>query len=485
MKYVISVDQSTQATKAVLFDESGILIKRIDKKHDQLINELGYVSHNPLQIYENVAYLIKELVVVTGINKNDVVALGISNQRETTVMFDSNGNPLADAVVWQCSRAKDIAKEYVQYNDLIFKTTGIPLSPYFPACKMKWLLNNVEHGQDYKFGTIDTWLIYKLTKGESFKTDTSNASRTQLYDLHTGKWSSELCKLFGIKEESLAQICDSDALFGYTDVDHFFEKPIPIRGVLGDSHAALFGHGCHSPGQVKTTLGTGSSIMMNIGEKEQLSTNGLVTSIAYSMSNKRLFAIEGNINYAGAVVTWLKDDLQLIEKPSDTSEAIKNANFNDDTVLVPAFTGLGAPYWMMDLKGMFYGMSRTTRKNELIKAGVESIAYQITDVLNAMASDTGIPLKELKADGGPSKNEYLMQFLSETARTSVCVSHQEELSAIGAAYMAGISAGLYNKDTLFNNLEYSVYNYQFDTNRWKKIMDNWYDAIHIITKDNY
>ncbi len=482
MKYVISVDQSTQGTKVVLFDETGQLLKRVDKNHEQLINELGYVSHDPVEIYNNTVFLIKKLIMDSNISTKDVCCLGISNQRETTVMFDREGNPLADAVVWQCARAKDIVRRYEPYSEEIFQISGLTLSPYFPACKMRWLLENTEHDGNYLFGTIDTWLIYKLTHQQSFKTDHSNASRTQLYDLRNGNWSPRLCQLFDINECSLPEICYSDEIFGYTDVEGLFETPIPISGVLGDSHAALFGHRCHSAGQVKTTLGTGSSIMMNIGENCLISHNGLVTSVAYSENGRRQFALEGNINYAGAVVTWLKDDLNLIEKPSDTSKACEKANHNDETVLIPSFTGLGAPYWKMDTKAMFYGMSRTTRKNELIKAAIESIAYQITDILNAMASDTGLSLKGVKADGGPSKNEYLMQFLSETSRCKVSVSNQEELSAIGAAYMAGIACGIFNREQLFYNLQYQEYSYCFDTDRWKKIMDNWYRGIDLLTK---
>lgn len=479
MKYVISVDQSTQATKAILFDDAGKLLKRVDKKHKQLINELGHVSHDPIEIYENTVSLIKELAKDT-VNPCDVVALGISNQRETTLMWDKNGNPLADAVVWQCSRARDVARLFEDQADRVFEITGIPLSPYFPACKMRWLKDNVNHGDEYFFGTVDTWLIYKLTHGKEYKTDATNASRYQLYDLKSGKWSKELLDMFGIEEKSLPAIEDSNAIFGYTDVEGLFEKPIPISGVMGDSHAALFGHGCHLKGQVKTTLGTGSSIMMNIGTELKHSSNGLVTSLAWSIDGVREFVFEGNINYAGAVISWIQNDIKLINSPGETEEAIKNANMNDETVLVPAFTGLGAPYWQMDTKAIFYGMSRTTRRNELIKAAVECIPYQITDILNAMASDSGISLKEVKADGGPSRNEYLVRFLSETSRCAVRVSDKEELSAIGVAYMAGLSVGLYNKEKIFKNLEYKEYNYSLDIPAWKKIMDKWYDAVSLL-----
>ena len=263
MKYVLSIDQSTQGTKALLLNEDGNIVKRADLKHRQLINELGYVSHDPMEIYENTIKVIRQVIEDAQINKKDVACLGISNQRETTVMWDKSGKPYDNAIVWQCSRAKEIAERYADKSELIYTITGLPLSPYFPACKMKWFLENVKHNE-YLFGTIDSWLIYKLTKGKSFKTDTTNASRTQLYDLEKGEWSKELCELFGINMKSLPEICDCDSNFGFTDFEGYLGEEIPVCGVMGDSHAALFGQGCHNKGQVKVTLGTGSSIMMNM-----------------------------------------------------------------------------------------------------------------------------------------------------------------------------------------------------------------------------
>lgn len=482
-KYVISIDQSTQSTKAILFDEKGNIVKRVDKKHNQIINELGYVSHDPMQIYHNTIQAVRELVHQTGIDKKEIVTLGISNQRETTVMWDEQGKPYCDAVVWQCARAKDIATRFTEYKEEIYEITGLPLSPYFPACKMRWLLEDVCPQDKYYFGTIDSWLIYCLTDKKSFKTDASNASRTQLFDIHTMCWSKRLCDLFGIPMESLPEVCDSNACFGYTDFDGFLDTPIPILGVLGDSHAALFGQGCHSKGQVKTTLGTGSSIMMNIGKEYKKSTNGLATSLAWRIDGVTEYVFEGNINYAGAVITWLIQDLGLITEPSDTSICIKEANLEDETILIPAFSGLSAPYWNDDVRAMFYGMSRTTRKSELVKAAVESIGYQITDVLNSMASDSELAIEQVKADGGPSKNTYLMQFLSDMARTRVSVSKQEELSAIGVAYLAGITVGLYSKEELFSSREYIDYSSQIETDEWKKKMDRWYNAIHVLLRE--
>lgn len=481
--YVISVDQSTQSTKAILFDEKGNIMKRVDKKHEQIVNEKGYVSHNPIEIYHNTIQAVTELIRITGIDASLIRALGISNQRETTVMWDEKGIPYADAVVWQCSRAKDIVDRYLDHKEMVFDITGLPLSPYFPACKMRWLIEDVNPNKKYFLGTIDTWLIYRLTNKQSFKTDASNASRTQLFDIHTGTWSKELCDLFEVPMDSLPEVCDSNACFGYTDFEGFLDQPIPIYGVLGDSHAALFGQGCHKMGEVKTTLGTGSSIMMNIGYEYKKSQNGLATSLAWKFDGKIEYVFEGNINYAGAVISWLIDDVGLISNPGDSEFCAKHANPADETVLIPAFSGLQAPYWSDEVRGMFYGMSRTTGKKELVKAGVESIAYQITDILNGMASDSGLAIGQVRADGGPSKNSYLMQFLSDVARTTVSVSKQEELSAIGVAYVAGIKAGLYSKEELFANREYSDYSYKLAVDKWKKKMDRWYDAIHVLLRE--
>lgn len=481
-EYIISVDQSTQGTKAILFDEKGNIIKRIDKKHEQIIDEAGYVSHNPLEIYHNLIQTVQDLIRSTGIDKNEVKALGISNQRETTVIWDKKGHPLANAVVWQCDRAKDIATRYESHWDFIYDVTGLPLSPYFPACKMRWLLENTEIDGPFCFGTIDSWLIYCLTNKKEFKTDYSNASRTQLFDIHEGKWSRELCDLFEIPMESLPEVCDSDACFGYTDFEGFLDHPIPIHGVLGDSHAALFGQGCHQRGMVKITLGTGSSIMMNIGKEYKKSCNGLASSLAWRINGQTEYVFEGNINYAGAVITWLQNDLNLISNTSELDDAIQNCNMEDETILIPAFTGLSAPYWKDDARAMFYGMSRKTRKNELIKAAVESIAYQIADILYAMASDSGISLSQVKADGGPSKNPYLMQFLSDMARTQVSVSVREELSAIGAAYLTGIAIGLYDKEELFSHLDYQDYTTKMPVTEWNMKMERWYKAVQVLLR---
>lgn len=452
MNYIIGIDQSTQGTKAVLFDEEGVLVKRVDVKHRQWIDENGWVSHDINEIYQNVILSVEKVVKEAGAPRNSIAAVGISNQRETSAAWNHDGTPLGKAVVWQCSRAKEITDKMQDLAAVVKDKTGLPLSPYFPAAKMAWLIRNTikESGaKDYLLGTMDSWLVYKLTSGKSFKTDYSNASRTQLLNLHSLQWDVELCEMFGVPLKSLPELADSNSVFGYTDFEGVLQAPVPIHCVLGDSHGALFGQGCHKKGMIKTTYGTGSSIMMNIGEEFRASTCGLATSLAWSMDGSVTYVFEGNINYTGAVVTWLQEDMGLVRSTVELEKAVEHANKKDTTVLIPAFSGLSAPYWNDRAKAMIYGMTRTTGKNEVIKAGLESIAYQIKDVLDAMEKDSQIKIKELRVDGGPTKNKYLMQFQSDIADVTVSIPQWEELSAIGAAYMAGISQGIYQKDTVF------------------------------------
>lgn len=491
-KYVLAVDQSTQGTKAMLFDEKGTALHRSDLPHRQYINEKGWVSHDLDEIYGNTLQAVRNLIEESGVSKEEIACLGISNQRETSAAWDRvTGKPLAMAVVWQCARAAGICRRVEQagISEQIREKTGLHLSPYFPAAKYAWLQENVEAvGLAKKerrlcLGTIDSWLVFKLTGGKVFATDYSNASRTQLFDIHTGEWSKLLCSLFGISADCLPQVYDSNACFGRTDFEGLLPEPIPINSVLGDSHAALFGQGCHREGQVKTTMGTGSSIMMNIGREYRESKNGLATSLAWRIDGVTEYVLEGNINYAGAVISWLQKDLGLIQDPGETATAAKKSNPEDETVLVPAFSGLAAPWWTGEARAMFYGMSRTTTKNELIRAAVESIAYQITDILKAMAADSGIPITEVKTDGGPSKNPYLMQFLSEMGKSIVLASRDEELSAIGTAYMAGIAAGVYEKEAVFAHRDYTVYEPKMEEAEWKKRMDRWTRAVEMLLRN--
>ncbi len=490
-KYIISIDQSTQGTKALLFDESGSLLKRTDKSHEQIINEKGWVSHDPAEIHQNTVEVIKRLVEESGIQKEKVVGLGISNQRETTLAWDKlTGEPIGHAIVWQCARATEICErvEHKGEAENIRRKTGINLSPYFPASKLAWILENVEGAKakadkgEICHGTVDSWLVYRLTGGKSYKTDYSNASRTQLFNIFDLKWDEEICGLFGIDPANLAEVVDSDSNFGETDVEGLFPKPIPIHGVLGDSHGSLFGQGCLKSGMIKSTYGTGSSIMMNIGEKPVLSTHGVVTSLAWSMSGKVNYVLEGNLNYTGATITWLKDDLKLIASPAETEKLAREAVSDDSLYLIPAFSGLGAPYWDSRAAAAIVGMTRTTGKAEVVRAGVECIAYQITDIVKAMSEDAGVTVSELRVDGGPTKNAYLMQFQSDIARACVQVPDSEELSGIGPAYAAGLALGVWD-EKIFEKLKRIKYEPKMDEQLRDRKYQGWLSAVQrILTK---
>lgn len=465
-KYIIGIDQSTQGTKALLFDSMGRLLGREDLSHEQLIDDRGWVSHDAAQIYDNTVAVVRQLVEKTKIDKHAIAGIGISNQRETSVAWNKkNGEPVGHAIVWQCARAKDLCKEIEEAGaaEEIRKKTGLFLSPYFPASKFAWFLKNRPEAKALAaegalcLGTVDSWLIYRLTGGRRFQTDYSNASRTQLFNLHTLAWDEEICELFQIPLSCLPQVTDSDGDFGETDLEGYFDRPVPIRGVLGDSHGALFGQGCHKKGMVKSTYGTGSSIMMNIGETPVLSRHGVVTSLAWGIGGKVEYVLEGNINYTGAVITWLIQELKLIESAAETEALAEMANKEDQTYLVPAFSGLGAPYWDSDATASISGITRTTGKAEIVRAGLDCIAYQITDIVRAMGQDAGIPIKELRVDGGPTRNKYLMQFQSDIAGVAVQVPDAEELSGIGAAYLAGIAVGVFDKQEVFQHMSRKTY----------------------------
>ena len=461
MDYIVGIDQSTQGTKALLFDGAGALLCRTDLPHRQIINEKGWVEHDGEEIYENTIQVVKNLAAKAGIDKSHIKGLGISNQRETAIAWNRmTGKPVYNAIVWQCARGAYICDrlEKEGVSELIRLHTGLKLSPYFSAAKLGWLMEQVPEAatlakeENLCCGTMDSWLVYRLTGGKEYRTDYSNASRTQLFNIETLQWDEEICRMFGIPAGSLPQVTGSDSCFGYTDFEGFLDSPIPIHGVLGDSHGALYGQGCLKKGMIKTTYGTGSSVMMNIGEKPVLSEK-VVTSLAWHMGGKATYVLEGNINYTGAVITWLKDSVHLIDSPGETEELARMASPDDQTYLVPAFSGLGAPYWDSRASAMFYGMSRLTGRAELVKAGLQSIAYQITDVVKAMEEESGIPIRELRVDGGPTKNRYLMQFQSDMAGIAVGVPSEEELSGIGAAYAAGIAMGLYEEARLFGRME--------------------------------
>lgn len=484
--YLIAIDQSTQSTKALLFDGEGSICLRVDRPHRQLIDEKGWVEHDPEEIWQNVFNLIPELLQKSGVSPEDIRAVGVSNQRETAVMWErATGKPVYNAVVWQCARGAAICEGLEEHAEAIRQKTGLQLSPYFSAAKLAWILQNVpgvkeraERGE-ICCGTVDSYLLYRLTEGKAFKTDFSNASRTQLFNLHTLAWDEDILSLFGIPACCMAEVTDSDGVFGETDFEGTLPRPVPIHCMLGDSHAALFAQGCLDRGMIKVGYGTGSSIMMNIGESPLLSDKGVVTSLAWKLKGKVSYILEGNVNYSGAIVTWLKDQAGLLKTSAESEELAKRANPLDKTYLVPAFSGLGAPYWRSDVSAAFIGMSRATGKAELVKAGLEAIAYQITDIVDIMRDEAQIPDIELRVDGGPSRNGWLMQFQSDMLRCPVLVPEAEELSCVGVAYAAGMALGMYDEN-IFENNRYARYEPRMDEAARKARHAGWKAAVQRI-----
>ena len=488
-RYVLSIDQSTQGTKAMLFDGKGKMVARESLPHRQIVTEAGWVSHDPEEIHENVIKVARLAVEKAGIDPGDIACVGLCNQRETSVAWNrETGEPVCDAIVWQCARAASVcaAVERTGAGDMVRERTGIPISPYFPASKFSWILQNAPGARELAdrgalcLGTVDAWLVWKLTG--QHRTDYSNASRTQLFNIHTLQWDREVCAAFGIDPAALPAVTDSDAVFGETDLGGLLPCKAPLCGVLGDSHASLFGLGCLEPGMTKASYGTGSSIMMNTGAKAAVSRHGLVTSLAWKYQGQVSYVMEGNINYSAAVVTWLKDDMGLIDSPAETEALARAANPQDTTCLVPAFSGLGMPHWISGAKAMICGMTRLTGRAELARAALDCIACQIHDVVEAMEKDTGIPIPLLRVDGGASKNGYLMQFQSDILNAEVARAEGEELSGAGAAYMAGLSAGLYD-DRVFESQTFRTYSPRCAEADRASRLARWRNALALVKKD--
>jgi glycerol kinase len=414
----------------------------------------GFVEQDPEEIYQNVLASAEQCLAEFengGHDKEQIVAIGISNQRETFVVWDKTGKPLYNAVVWQCKRSVDICESLRKQNlgELINQKTGLLIDPYFSATKLMWLAQYnknvneaIQSGNAY-FGTIDTWLLYKFTGGLSYATDYTNASRTLLFNLHTLLWDEELISLFGLNGINLPVLKSSAALFGDTTVEGLFDSPVPVTAMIGDSHAAAFGEGCFDPGSAKVTLGTGCSILMNVGNTPVVSQKGMVTTICWSMENKVVYALEGVIVSCGSSIEWLKNELQLF---SDSRQTAAMANAVPDAggvILVPAFSGLGSPHWQMERRASLTGMSFGTTKNHIVRAALECISFQVRDVIDAMEKDAGISLKELKANGGMTANDFVIQFLSDLLNKHIIVAGIPDVSALGAAYLAGLQARVY------------------------------------------
>jgi len=478
---ILSIDQSTSATKGFVWDLNGNLLARADVPHKQITNGQGWVEHDPMEILENTYTAAKKAIIAANTAPKNIKAIGISNQRETAVCWDkSTGKPLYNAIVWQCARAADIteAVKSTGMEAIIRERTGLTLSPYFSAAKFSWIVKHVAEAAKNKnlcCGTMDSWLVFKLT-GE-FKTDYSNASRTQLFDLHDLKWNADIANAFGLSVDCLPAVCMSDSHFGMTDLNGLLPNPIPIHGVLGDSHGALFGNQCFETFTAKATYGTGSSVMMNAGYAPPEPTDGVVASLAWGMNHTVEYVLEGNINYTGAVIQWLVDDIEILDSTKSAGDIAQSVPDTGGVYLVPAFSGLGAPHFDSNARAAWLGMNRTTQKAHLVRAAEECIAYQVRDVVEAINSCAQQPLSVLRVDGGPTRDDFLMKFQSDILDIPVEISQTDALSGMGAAFCAAIGAGLTTRDAIFAKQSRRKVTPNMNHSTRKQLYNGWKNAI--------
>jgi glycerol kinase len=456
-KYILSLDQGTTSSRAVIFDENADVVGIEQKETAQIFPHPGWVEQDAEELWENQIEVAREVIIKCSISAEDIAAIGITNQRETTVVWDkTTGKPVYKAIIWQDKRTAEFCRQLRDkgWADYINENTGLVIDSYFSASKLNWILNNIEgikakaENGDLLFGTIDTYLIWKLSGGKLHITDYSNASRTMLYNIRELCWDKKLCKLFEIPECMLPEVVDSSGNHGLTDQQIFSGIEIPICGIAGDQQAALFGQACFREGEVKNTYGTGCFLLMNTGTKPVKSENGLLTTIAWGINKKVDYAIEGSVFIAGAVIKWLRDNLKMIDSAAETEALAKEADNNAGVYFVPAFAGLGAPYWDMDARGIITGLTLATEKKHIVRAALESMAFQTKDVVTAMQLDSGISLKVMNVDGGAAANNFLMQFQSDMLGVPVVRPSNIESTALGAAFLAGLAVNLWTKEEL-------------------------------------
>ncbi|AKP68062.1 glycerol kinase GlpK [Companilactobacillus ginsenosidimutans] len=487
-KYIMSIDEGTTSTRAIIFDKKGHKIADAQREFTQHFPEPGWVEHDANEIWNAVQSTIANVFIESGIKPDQISGIGITNQRETTVVWDKvTGLPIYNAIVWQSRQTTDIANKLREdgYNDMIHEKTGLLIDPYFSATKIRWILDHVDGAQERAekgellFGTIDTWLLWKLTGGAVHVTDYSNASRTMLFNIKKLDWDDDILKLLNIPKAMLPEARPNSEVYGKTKDYHFYGSEVPVSGMVGDQQAALFGQMAFEPGMVKNTYGTGAFIVMNTGETPQLSENNLLTTIGYGINGKVYYALEGSIFVAGSAIQWLRDAMKLVDSAPD-SEAAALASKNDDEVyVVPAFTGLGAPYWDSDARGAVFGLTRGTTREDFIKATLQSLAYQSRDVIDTMKKDTGIDIPTLKVDGGAAKNKFLLQFQADILDTPVQRAKDLETTALGAAFLAGLAVG-YWKDVDEIKKDYSegeITQPKMDKKRSDYLYEGWTEAV--------
>ena len=487
-KYIMAIDQGTTSSRAIIFDKAGNHIGTSQKEFTQYFPEAGWVEHDAHEIWNSVQSVIAGAFIESGVKPEQIAGIGITNQRETTVVWDKEtGLPIYHAIVWQSRQSAQIADELKEqgYSDLFHEKTGLIIDSYFSGTKIRLILDHVPGAQERAekgellFGTIDSWLVYKLTDGKVHVTDYSNASRTMLFNINTLEWDQEILDILNIPREMLPKVVSNSEIYGLTKTYHFFGSKVPIAGMAGDQQAALFGQMAFEPGMVKNTYGTGSFIVMNTGNKPQLSKNNLLTTIGYGINGEINYGLEGSVFVAGSSIQWLRDGLKLIEKASQSEAAALVSKNEDEVYVVPAFVGLGAPYWDQDARGAVFGLTRGTTEKDFIKATLQGIAYQVRDILGAMEEDTGMDIPVLKVDGGAANNDYLMQFQADILNTPVQRAGDLETTALGAAFLAGLAVGYWQdfdeiKAIIKDGKRFEV---QMDDKRRNKLYGGWQKAV--------
>ena len=484
-KYILALDQGTTSSRAILFDRDQNMISVCQKEFTQIYPQEGWVEHDPMEIWSSQYGVMMEAVAQSGVSAEEIAGIGITNQRETTVLWDRNtGKPIYNAIVWQCRRTADIVDGLLKegLGEHIKNVTGLVPDAYFSGSKIKWILDRVEGARERArrgeilFGTVDTWLLWKLTGGRVHVTDYTNASRTMLFDIHRLDWDDTLLKALDIPRAMLPEVRYCSEVYGYTD---FQGCKVPIAGIAGDQQAALFGQACFKPGDAKNTYGTGCFLLMNTGDKPFMSKNGLITTIGIGLDGKVEYALEGSVFVGGAVIQWLRDEMRFFAESRDAEYYAQKVKDNGGVYLVPAFTGLGAPYWDMYARGSIIGITRGTKREHIIRAAQESIAYQVADLVLAMEADTGRLLKGLRADGGASRDGFLMQFQADILQKQVYRPKIRETTALGAAYLAGLATGVWSgreeirKSWICDN----TFEPRMTGEESERLMDSWHKAV--------
>ena len=484
-KYILALDQGTTSSRVILFDREQNILGISQREFTQIYPREGWVEHDAMEIWSSQYSVMMEVIAQSGIDPADIAGIGITNQRETTILWDKEtGRPIYNAIVWQCRRTAGIVDQLLAdgYGEYIQKTTGLVPDAYFSGTKIKWILDHVEGAREKArrgeilFGTVDSWLVWKLTGGAVHVTDYTNASRTMLYDIHKLDWDDTLLQALDIPRAMLPEVRSSSEVYGYTEIQGV---KVPIAGMAGDQQAALFGQTCFEAGDAKNTYGTGCFLLMNTGEEPCQSKNGLITTIAIGLNGRVQYALEGSVFVGGAVIQWLRDEMRFFTESRDAEYYAQKVDSNGGVYLVPAFTGLGAPYWDMYARGAILGITRGTKREHIIRAAQESIAYQVADLVHAMEADTGLPLSALKADGGASRDRFLMQFQADIIDREVRRPAIRETTALGAAYLAGLATGVWKDQEEIKNLWMCETTFQpnMEAERREALLAGWHKAV--------